>query len=257
MTRITFSLPSIYPPALLRALNNIQDTTRCDYDIVLVSPFEPPPGHRNITWIKEEPADARGCNAGHALAYRHMQGEFLLAWVDDHLLADGWDVAALRNYEARERATGAKPFVLGLRHAWPFHVGTEFGIYYPYFPLVRRQYMDQVGWYDPAYKKGFADSDLALRIWQAGGRCEWSRDIAIVVHHDDDRKAGVVFDPADMQLFLHRWAPVYGAGWRTAKLRDFNMDVVPEDFAQLVTDNTFFHNKPEFREIALRGGWRE
>ena len=260
--KISITVPSIYPDACERALNNLRDATRGDYEVILISPFEPPGGARkNVVWLREDPATASGCNAGHALALKYFTGDFVVPWVDDHLIADGWDTTLVRYYEEREnrfhKKHAGKPFSVGLRHAWPHHVGTEFGIYYPYFPFQRRSYLDAVGWFDPAYKKGFADSDLALRIWSAGGRCEWSDKAYIVVHHDDNRKDGVVFDPRDMELFVERWAPVYGQGWQTGHIRDFNMDVVPEDFTGLVSDNTFHQNCPSFRDRVLAGGWRQ
>jgi hypothetical protein len=257
---ISLTLPSLFPAACHRALNNLRDATRSRYEVILVSPFEPPLGHPEVWWIKEEPDQATGCNAGHARAWACLTGDFVLPWVDDHLLTDGWDVAVLRQYDRREalfhRVAPGAPFALGLRHCWPRHVGTEFGIYYPYFPFTRRSNLERVGWFDPAYRKGFADSDLALRIWSAGGRCEWTETSQLVVHHDDDRKAGVVFTDADMALFLSRWASRYGKGWDTSQIRGFNMDVVPEDFPALVDSNTFHRNDPSFRQSVLAGGWR-
>jgi hypothetical protein len=257
---ISITLPSLYPEACARALNNIRDATRSRYEIVMVSPFEPPRGHRHIWWIREDPAQSNGCNAGHAKALDFLTGDFVIPWVDDHFLQDGWDVSALRQYERREnefhRQSAGRPFALGIRHCWPRHVGSEFGIYYAYFPLIRRKYLDVVGWFDPAYRKGFADSDFCFRIWDAGGRCEWSEGDQIVVHHDDDRKAGVVFEQADMDLFVRRWAPKYGRGWQTGKIRDFNCDVVPDSFPHLASNNTFYLNDPSFRVEILKGGWK-
>lgn len=258
---ITVTLPSLYPDALVRVLNNLRDATRSKLQVLVVSPFAPPVDFPGVEWIEEDRTRSNGCNAGHARALDSMTGDFVMPWVDDHLLSDGWDVDLLRDYVVREKLFHAsapgKPFVVGLRHCWPHHVGTEFGVYYPYFPFLRRAYLDAVGWFDPAYKKGFADSDLALRVWSSGGRCEWSSRSLIVVHHDDDRKAGVVFEQSDMDLFVERWAGKYGRGWQTGKIRDFNMDVVPEAIPSLASDRTIYQNEPGYRLRALAGGWRE
>lgn len=252
---ISIALPSIYPEACARTLCNVRDATRSRYEVILVSPFEPPRGHRHVWWIKEEPRDATGCTAAHARAAEHFAGDYVLPWADDQIFVDGWDVATLRNYGRREeafhRSFPGKPFVLGLHHCQPRHVGTEFGIYYPYFPFLRRAYVERLGWFDPAYRKGFADSDFAMRVWSAGGRCEWQEGSQIIVHPDDGRKAGSVFAQADMELFVQRWAPLYGKGWRTRHIRDFNIDVEPESFPMLVSDNTFFVNEPSFRAKVL------
>ncbi len=259
---ISISLPSIYPDLVGRTLRNIRDATRSEYEVILVSP-EPPPADcaEHVTWIEEPAGSGTGCNAGHAAAWEHMKGEFVTPWVDDHLYVDGWSALAIANYERREKKFHAKhpgkPFALGLRHIWPHHVGTQFGVYYPYFPLVRREYIEQVGWYDPAYLKGFADGDLALRIWSAGGRCEWTDAGLIQVDMvADNRKAGVMFEQSDMDLFVERWAPRYGDGWATSHIRDFNIDIEPYHFHALVEGNSIYQNHPGYRDEVLAGGWR-
>jgi hypothetical protein len=262
--KLSISLPSIYGTALLRTLKNIRDATRCDYEVILVSPWKPVVDgiDDRIIWVEEQEGTGTGCNAGHAAALAHMTGEFCLPWVDDHFLADGWDVEALRDYEDRERVFHAagrhrgKPFSLGLHHAWPHHVGTCFGRFYPYFPLIRRKYVERLGWFDPAYKQGFADSDLAMRVWSAGGRCEWSDRALIVVHHDDDRKNGAMFAPSDMDLYIERWAPKYGSDWKTDHLRDFNIDVEPNWVPSVVSDRTICFDGPGFRDVVMAHGWR-
>jgi hypothetical protein len=259
---ISISLPSIYADCLGRTLRNVRDATRSRYEVILVSPTAPPEDcAEHVTWIEEKPGTGTGCNAGHAAALEHMRGDFFMPWVDDHYLLDGWDALALANYERREAAfhgsAPGKPFALGMRHIFPHHVGTQFGIYYPYFPLIRRKYVEQVGWYDPAYLKGFADGDLALRVWSAGGRCEWSDHGLVHVHlEDDNRKDGVMFAPSDMDLFVSRWAPRYGAGWDTGNLRGFNIDVEPNQFPGLCDGSTVYRNDPAFRATLVDGGWR-
>lgn len=243
----------------MRALKNVRDATRQPYEIILVSPFNPQVDglEGKVIWIDEPAGTGTGCNAGHAKALDHMTGEFVTPWVDDHFYADGWDLVALPDYEAGEkRHTKGKPFSLGLRHSWPYHVGTLFGMYYPYFPVIRRKYLDTVGWFDAEYKQGFADSDLAMRIWQAGGRCEWSSQSLVVVHPDDDRKNGAIYANKDYELAVERWAPKYGKGWATADLRDFNIDVEPRHVPALIDGNSIVHNAPDFRELMVQAGWR-
>ena len=254
--RISISLPTIYERCAARTLRNIRDATRGTYEVVLVSPFPPPDDLKdNVVWIEEKVGTGGGCNAGHAAAWPYMRGEYAMAWVDDHFIVDCWDVLAVAGYERRAPKDGL--FALGLRHIFPHHCGTLFGMYYPYFPLLRREHVEQVGWYDNRYKKGFADSDLALRIWSAGGRCEWA-DQAIVVAHlaDDNRKEGVMFDQSDMDLAIERWAPKYGKGWDTSHLRGFNMDIEPGQFPQMCSGNTIMRNDPKFRDELVAGGWR-
>jgi hypothetical protein len=57
-----------------------------------------------------------------------------------------------------------------------------------------------------------------------------------------------------MQKFTLRWGPIFGAGWPTAKLRDFNIDVDPDRF--LRARHTIESNWPGFARLrAVRGGF--
>jgi len=258
--KLSISLPSIYEPACIRTLKNLRDATRCDYEVIMISPFAPPKEYADkVVWIEEKKGTGTGCNAGHAKAFEHMTGDYVMAWVDDHILVDGFCALAVPEFEEREKAFQAKnpskPFMLGLRHVWPRHVGTQFGIYYPYFPMMRRETLKTIGWYDPLYKKDFADGDLAFRVWAAGGRCEWSSHGLICVTEDDNRKDGVIFEDSDMELFIKRWAPKLGRGWDVSTLRGFNMDVVPEKFPAFVKDNSIYENRRDYRADALASGW--
>lgn len=260
--KLSISLPSLYPVDCERSLKNLRDATRCDFEVVLVSPFVPPEVDGiKVIWIEEPEGTGTGCNAGHARAFERMTGEYLMPWVDDHYVLDGWDAVALPSFEAREKAFQTehpgKPFVLGLRHIFPHHCGSTFGIYYPYFPFSRRVTYEKIGWYDPSFLKGFADSDLAMRVWDAGGRCEWAdRGLIQVDLVADSRKAGVMYDQSDINLFIERWAPKYGVGWDTTTLRGFNIDVEIAYTSELCSNNTIVYNNPEFRDIVLTKGWR-
>jgi hypothetical protein len=225
--KLTITLPSIHGHALQRTLENIRDTTVGDHEVIVVSPNEPPFIGNITTFVKDVVLE--GANAGHAQALHYARGDFIFPWVDDHLLVKGWDGVLLEEFLEREKEH--QFFVMGARNA-P-HVGTVFGIYYPYFPLMRREWAVQTGWFDAAYRCGFADADLALRVWQTGGHCEWSNkwdDQRIIKGHLDDGRKGSAPNTTDLDtnLFLTRWYPIFGAGWQTADLRDYNRDVIPE-----------------------------
>jgi glycosyltransferase involved in cell wall biosynthesis len=239
---ISITLPSLHPPALERALDNIRATVHDNVEIIVVSPYEPAlkfDRRVRVVWIKE--GDSEGANAAHEAALRKTTGDFVLAWVDDHEFVPGWDEIALDNFLAREfafadRGGPPSPFCLGLRQAFTLRIGTVFGNYYPYFPLMRRRDAARGLWLTGDYRVGFADCDLGMRVWSAGGRCEWSREPLVRVLADDARKMPVLSGgadwigeahttAADMALFLSRWANRYGAGYDVTSLRGFNVDV--------------------------------
>src|ERR1700688_2592159 len=98
---ISITLPSLYPDALTRTLHNIQDTTKQEHEIIVVSPFEPPLIGPAI-WIKEvRPA---GCNAAHMAALEKVTGEFITGWVDDHVYVDDWSDIIVEDFLEREAA---------------------------------------------------------------------------------------------------------------------------------------------------------
>lgn len=249
---ISITLPSLYPDALGRSLRNIDRMTRCEYQVIVVSPFDPQRDicRGELIWVQEN--TQLGISAAHSAAIERATGEFVTAWADDHLYAGGWDIVALQNFKDRELAfhrLSPGVFELGLRHVYPDHIGTEFGIYYPYFPFMRLSDVAKVGgWLSGEYRHGFSDSDLALRVWSSGGRCEWSESV-IIAHIDDMRKHGVVCNDNDMRLFTSCWGPRYGAGWDMSHLRGFNLDFVPEQFPGVLDDSrrSVYRNDPKFR----------
>lgn len=257
---LSITLPSLFPVALARALANIRDATRANYEVIVVSPKPPPREFKNIIWIEEVEGTGTGCAAAHYDAGQVASGEFITPFADDHLYTDGWDVGALKNYERREtRFHGknpGKPFILGLRHVDPAHVGTEMGLYYAYFPFMRRFYIERISYYDCAYRSGFSDSDLSFRCWNAGGRCEWSERGLIVAHPDDNRKTGALFTDADMKLFVRRWGRKYGKGWGFERIRQFNLDINPKTWPQYIDAEGFSvtYGRPDFKDTVFPWG---
>ena len=267
---ISLTLPSVHEDALAEAIGNIAAATTYPCELVVVSSFKPPSipsAHIRIAWVKESARS--GCSAAHAAGALAASGELILAWADDHLFTRGWDQPIVAEFRAREAlfksmAPGPYspgPYSLGLRRHGSEYVGTEFGIYYPYFPLMRLSDVQKIGWLGKEWRKGFGDSDLALRVWTAGGRCEWSTTRVVMTGEHDKRKVtgqgeeaddAALFHADDMKLFVERWAPRYGWGWDTSHLRGFNLDVVPETIPHLVdwSSRSIYCNQPSFRAAA-------
>lgn len=252
---ISITLPSIHEHAFSRAVANIEATTRGQYEVLAVTPF--PATGKNVTWIQEHVA--QGCAYAHAIAAGRAHGEYIVPFADDHEFVDAWDEIAIENFERRDSTvTGLKssphvPFALGLRGTHSGHVGTNFGILYLYFPFMRTVDVHRIGWIGQDYQRGFGDSDLSLRVWSYGGRCEWSEQGLIRPTVDDHRKgdegartSGVGYTEADLRQFVDRWAPRYGQGWNVDSIDGFNVDLRPEENSEFVDGSTFFWNDPLF-----------
>ncbi len=253
--KLSLILPSLFPAAIQRTIDNLQATTRgVDYEILAVTPFEV--GGPNVRWIREEAP--KGAVRAHIAAYESMSGDILVALSDDVILADNWAAIALANLERREVA--GTPFGLGL-HQTNFISGTVFGIYFPFFIVVRKVVLDVVGYYtDPEYIAYLADADLGLRIWHAGGRCERT-ELPLISRVPRPGKEDV--DPAtksstaqvkDVRRFTERWAPIYGRGWPIADLNDFNLDIDALFEVVVGNDYSIFLNDPVFKRLYANYG---
>jgi hypothetical protein len=183
---ISVTLPSLYPEVLVTCLDNMRWTARGRLEILVVSPFQPPVGAwggggrggGEVIWVRE--MQRLGIAAAHAQAAAKATGDYLFPWADDHLMMDGWDEAAVAEHENIRFKPGLKdaPILsLGLRAIAPHDkVELMFGKYVPCWPLMLRSDVEKVGgWLNGGFRAGYSDADLGLRVWEAGGRCEWSK----------------------------------------------------------------------------------
>lgn len=254
--KLSLTLPSLFPEPAIRVIENVRATVRdIDYEILLVSPFEVT--GPNVRWVREE--TPKGAGVASAIAYAHSTGDIIFPLADDIELNHGWATEGLKALLRFERD---RPYALGVGQT-NMIVGTVFGIYYPFFPMVRRATLEAVGgFYLSNYKHHFTDSDFALRIWSIGGACGFTERGYIV---RTPREAGASAATAqqlansraesirrDMDVFTQAWAPRYGQGWRLEDLRDFNIDV-DAIFRMFVADgNTIYLNDSSFADAHRR-----
>ena len=254
--KLSLTLPTLFPGPAMRVIENVRATVRdIDYEIIVVGPFEVT--GPDIQWVREE--TPRGSAAASATAYEHSTGDVICPIADDAEFKPGWaeeGVGALVKFER------GRPYAAGIGQTNQI-VGTVFGIYYPFFPMVRRSTLDAVGgFFSPRYKHHFTDADLAFRIWSVGGACGFTeRDYIEIKPRDvgDSVKAAERLDASrneslrrDMDAFLGLWGARYGKGWKTDDLRDFNIDVDPIFRMFVADENTIYVNHPMFAESHRR-----
>ncbi len=238
---ISITLPSLYPETLVSCLENLDASTAGRFEVIVVGPHQPRIGLRNgdLVWIEERPEDARGISAAHEKAFAAAAGDFVFAYADDHLLEYGWDNAALVEFNKREDALSHLFLCLGLRETPPHdEVHVSFGRYYANFPIMRRRDVYEVGgWLSGKFKVGYSDTDLSLRVWRAGGLCEWSKCRPLRPTQQNTRSKGAEHQAAlhdDMQLLFYRW-PDLASEWTPNLIqnperhpgRDFNVSIGP------------------------------
>jgi GT2 family glycosyltransferase len=79
--------------------------------------------------------------------------------------------------------------------------------------LARRAVFDQIGGFDADLQVGYGDTDLCLRLRQAGYRCLFT-PYARLIHHESATRSYDAVDthPVDTKLFKERWAEQLAAG---------------------------------------------
>lgn len=236
---ISITLPSIKPEILVTALENLDASTKGLFEVIVVSPYAPrvPLSHGKLVWIEEK--EQRGVAAGHEAAFAAAEGEFVFAWADDHIIEGAWDDHVLYEFEDRETECQG-PLSLGMRSPEPHNsVNTIFGRFYPCFPFMRRLDVSLVGgWLSGAYRAGFSDSDLGLRVWGMGGRCEWTR-VRPIRPTTQPWKYVPGFEDwlrADVRRLLDAHRELAGGWGFTAP--EFNVGVEPERHLALVEGYT-------------------
>ncbi len=256
--KISITLPTLFPELAYQAIQAIHaHTLAVDYEVIVVSPHEIR-GPR-ILWVRED--SPRGNSAAHALGYRHATGDFVVALSDDVAVSPFWINNLLDFTLERERHLHDAPFVVGMR-SWG-HLGTVFGLYYANFPVARRATLDAIGGYfSEEFLAHFADPDLSLRAWAAGGRCEICpytevRPIPRGAVEESPKKSSS--KKRDFGTFIAKWGSRFGRGWKTNHIRDFNLDVpeslvafLPQELGtQVLRERTIQMNDPSFRNLLL------
>ena len=239
---LSIVLPTINRDLFERSLGPLRaGVGDLEHEIVVVSPFEAKGA--GIRWVedKERPGPPRAAQRG----FEAARGEVVLVMNDDNAVTPG---AIQLAYEFHGRRSAMfEPYACGLQ-VRPASVGTVFGLYYPYYPMIRRDSAERLGgFFDPAYGAGFCDADLALRVWHAGGRCElapeaWIEPTNFEYRYTEARNRQV---EADEITFVERWYGIFGQGWSRSRT-EFSISLFDES-EWFIDEHTICQNTPEFR----------
>lgn len=227
MTKFSILLPTLRPKLFQCALFGITFCSEgCDYEVIAVSPV-PVAGER-VRWIKE--TTTSGCIAANLQGYEECSGDLIVLMTDDTIVFPGW----LQALEAaiREGESQHFPYCVGLNRVNLPVIGTVFGKYYAYFPAMSRRSLEAVGGlFDPQFVAHWADPDLGMRVWSAGGRVEFCENARAAVsslqfHYAESKHKTSAFY-ADTERFLKKWGYLAGNEF-SLDYRDVNRDL-PRD----------------------------
>jgi hypothetical protein len=225
--KLSITLPSLYEGSLVRTLQSIKESAGLppeQYEVIVsapedILPLKAMPDGIQIKYVPE--AEPKGPNWAHHLCAKAAEGEFIFAMVDDHLLSPNWDLIAINRYQTREQRHPNTPLNMGLRVHRTTWIGVNFGLYYPYFPFMRRDYVKSIGWLGYSYRVGFGDSDLALRVWTLGGHCEFLPHPLLWATEEDSQRKKASHTKEDFDTFLERWMIDYGANYDCRQINGF------------------------------------
>lgn len=206
MPKFSILLPTLRPQLFASALHSIQvNSAGHDYEVVVVSPFQAQ-GDR-VRWVKE--TQARGCVAAFAQTAHASVGDILVSMTDDRIALPGW--LDLLEAKVREGERRSFPFCLDLCRVNDPFFHTVFGRLYALNPVASRKSVDAVGeFWDPSFTAHWADPDFSLRVWNAGGRVEFSELSCIAgstlqaAYSESPHKSRGY--EQDRRVFMSRWA---------------------------------------------------
>jgi len=239
MTLFSIIMPTLRPQLAQMAIDSIRASSPgIEFEIVVVSPF----AFRGDNILYVEEADRRGSCHAQAMGYAASRGDVIVTFSDDHLATLGWLDTVEDLLAAKERQHF--PFALGISRAESSWFGTAFGLYYPYFPILSRASVEKIGgWISSDYRAHFGDADLAMRVWQGGGRCELSFHSYLLVNpyqaeFVDSPLKSSAFDQ-DAATFLDKYHAAHGNGF----IRHI-ADAVEDYFYNYMQDGTFMLRIP-------------
>ncbi|MBL8807410.1 MAG: glycosyltransferase [Rhodospirillales bacterium] len=251
--KISLVLPSLFAELIDGALEAAHEAAEgIEHEIVVVSPYEV--SRPGVRWIRE--AEPRGSIAACNLGFAHATGDVIALIADDNRLTKGALRLALAHLTQREARCPTLLLGFPRQRAHLTFVGTVCGHYYPYFFVTRPTTLERAGGpFHEGFRKHFADPDLGMRVWAAGGRCEVVAG-ATIVDVDSRNGAGIAPDiglgslQRDFELFHGRWGAHFPAWGNSTE--GLNLDVAI-DFLPLIgqTDTVAIPDGPRVLDLRI------
>jgi len=168
-----------------------------EFETIIISPFKP---IHCDTWVKEEEPEGtvRAINRGFAAAL----GEWVVVFCDEVMPRQGWADNMLRVMRHHPQGMGAFSVV---PHFDFKYFGKEFS---PFMFIRRERAIELGGLLDPAYHAFYADPDLSMRLYEAGGQVIHVNESVLEFYnvHDHNHAMNVSrYLKQDRETFQKRW----------------------------------------------------
>ncbi len=251
--RVSVILPSLTSAMSECALKSmIAHSDNIDLEIIVVSSFAVI-GERIVHVAETTP---RGNCYANKIGFEAASGDIITVMSEDHLVLPGW----LDNVERilLDKEQSQFPFLGGLHRPDAPFFGTTYGLYYPYFPIATRRSIEAAGgWFSSDSISGFGDSDIAMRFWAAGGRCELMPGNHLYLNRTVTKEnispfKGTTLDH-DFRVFVNKYHDRFGHAF-TRNREQIAVNVKLD----LLEDSTFTYGRPlvEYVEMGYRGKGR-
>jgi len=215
MKEISILLPSLRPEASELSIREFETTNpNVDYEIVLVSPFQPVYSHR-VKWIKEQ--NVLGSVIATQMAWENSIGEYVMYFSDDVSPMGN----CLRNM-LEFMKTKTNPFIgaskmmnQNRREIGPF--GAYKRLYACYGCMSRETVKMLDGIFSRDFFYSWGDIDLSMKCWEQGGKVEICQDAIVIPRQIEDevyKEHRSKYFQRDEEVFLSKWHDKLGKGYK-------------------------------------------
>ncbi len=212
MKEISILLPSLRPEMVKRRIEEFAQTnSNVDYEIIVVSPFKVE--GKNVKWIEDR---RLGSVFATNLAYYYSNSNYVMYYSDKVIPTKNCLTAMLNCVKLN-----VEPFI-GAFKMVRFN-GREIGAFkcynklYACYGCMSKKTVGLIGgFFDIYFLHSWADIDISLRCWEAGGKVEVCQDAIVKpiplkdkVYKDHRNQTW----NKDVEYFLNKWHSKLGKGF--------------------------------------------